>query len=313
VGSYGGIIVSSQYDGVAALDWDTGKIRWYYKYEPPYAFETPYTGPDGEYVYSFHVTCSIADGKLFIGCGEHTSTQPATRGWQWNCINITTGERIWTITAGGSGLGDASRVFQGAIADGYAVYNDQYTGYLYCFGKGKSATTVTATDTTVPLGTAVLIKGTVIDESPAQAGTPCVSHDSMKTQMEYLHMQGSISGLFGNETLTGVPVQLTAISPDGTITEIGTATTNGYSGVFSTTWTPPTEGKYEIIASFASDDSYGSSSASTAVSVGPAPVPYPEPADPVAPADFTLTILGTGIAIIIAVVVATLIILRKRP
>ncbi len=310
--SYGGMIISSQYDGVAALDWDTGKVRWFYKWPTPFAFETPYTGPNGTSVYSFHVHCAVADGKLYIGCGEHTSTQPATRGWQWNCINITSGEGIWTITAGGSGLGDASRVFQGAIADGYAIYNDQYTGYMYVFGKGKSATTVTATDTTVPLGTAVLIKGTVLDESPAQPGTPCVSHDSMTTQMEYLHMQGPIAGLFGNATIAGVPVKLTAISPDGTTIDIGTATTNGYSGVFSATWTPTTQGKYEIIASFASDDSYGSSSATTAVSVGQAPEPYPEQAQIQVP-DYTLPILGVGIAVIIAVAIATLLILRKRP
>ena len=311
--SYGGMIISSQYDGVAALDWKTGKTLWFYTQKAPYAFESPYTGPNGESVYAFHVHCSVADGKLFIGNGEHTSTQPGTRGWQWVCLNITTGEEIWTITSGGSGLGDASRVFQGAIADGYLALNDGYTAYMYVFGKGKSATAVTATDTTVPLGTAALIKGSVLDMSPAQSGTPCVSHESMTTQMEYLHMQQSIAGIWGNSTITGVPVKLTAIGPDGTPYDIGIVTTNGYTGVFSITWTAPAEGKYEILASFASDDSYGSSSASTAVSVGPAPVPYPEPADPVAPADYTLTIIGTGIAIIIAVVVATLLILRKRP
>jgi hypothetical protein len=132
--------------------------------------------------------------------------------------------------------------------------------------------------------------------------------------MEYLHMQGSIAGIWGNETITGIPVKLTAISTGGAIIDIGETITNGYSGVFSTTWTPPAEGKYEIIASFASDDSYGSSSATTALSIGPAPEPYPEPTQP-QEADYTMTIIGVGIAVIIAVVIAVavaVLILRKR-
>jgi hypothetical protein len=76
--------------------------------------------------------------------------------------------------------------------------------------------------------------------------------------MEYLHLQQPIGGIWNNETITGVPVSLTAISENDTVYDLGTAMTNGYSGVFSQAWTPPAEGKYEIIASFAADDSYGS-------------------------------------------------------
>jgi hypothetical protein len=90
-----------------------------------------------------------------------------------------------------------------------------YDGYLYWFGKGKSATTVTAPDIVVSKGTGVVIRGTVLDLSPAQPGTPCVSKDSMSTQMEYLHMQKPIDGMWHNLTMTGVPVALTAIGSDG--------------------------------------------------------------------------------------------------
>ena len=111
----------------------------------------------------------------------------------------------------------------------------------------------------------MVIKGTVLDQSPAQPGTPCVSKDSMTTQMEYLHMQCPIDGIWGNETITGVPVTLTAIDSNGTVIDFGTTTTNGYYGTFSMAWTPPNEDTYQIIATFAGDESYGSSAAATAV------------------------------------------------
>ena len=74
----------------------------------------------------------------------------------------------------------------GAIADGYLTMMSDL-GYFVTYGIGQSKTTVTAPDTVVPQGTGVVIKGTVMDQSPAQPNTPCVSHASMATQMEYLH------------------------------------------------------------------------------------------------------------------------------
>ena len=136
----------------------------------------------------------------------------------------------------------------------------------------------------------------------------------MATQMEYLHKQMPINGIYGNETVTGVPVTLTAIGSDGSVIDIGSTTTNGYYGTFSKAWTPTAEGIYEIIVSFSGDDSYGSSEATTSVSVGPAPT-TPEPSPQTTAPDYTMTIVGVGIAIIIAVAVAValaVLILRKR-
>jgi hypothetical protein len=178
---------------------------------------------------------------------------------------------------------------------------------MYWFGKGKSATTVTAPDIAAPLGTAVLIKGTVLDQSPAQPGTPCVSKDSVAAWMEHVHLQRDLPA-----NVTGVPVTLTAIDPNGNVQNIGTATTNGYYGTFSKAWTPEIEGTYTIIASFAGDASYGSSGAATAITVGPAPTTAPTPEPPQAPLDYTLPIIGTGIAMIIAVAIAAILILRKK-
>ena len=101
---------------------------------------------------------------------------------------------------------------------------------------------------------------------------------------------------------------------NGTAIDLGKVTTNGYSGAFSFAWTPPKEGTYEIIASFAGDDSYSSSLTTTAVSVGPAPVEVQFPETPT-PQDYTMTIVGAAIAIIIAVAIAVAIavpLLRKR-
>ena len=110
----------------------------------------------------------------------------------------------------------------GAIADGYLAALDSYTGYLYCFGKGKSSTSVTATPAVISKGATVLVQGTIMDESPAQPDTPCVSKESMELQMENLHMQQPIDGVTGDGVITGVPVTLTAIAPDGTYVDIGT-------------------------------------------------------------------------------------------
>jgi hypothetical protein len=165
----------------------------------------------------------------------------------------------------------------GPIADGYLMASNPYDGYMYVFGKGPTATTVTAPDVVIPKGTGVVIKGTVLDQSPAQPGTPCVSKESMAPQMEYLHMSHPIDGLDHNIMITGVPVTLTAVDSDGTWIDIGTTTTDGYYGSFGLEWMPPEEGTYKIIASFESDESYGSSGASTYVSVGPALTPDIQP------------------------------------
>jgi hypothetical protein len=112
--------------------------------------------------------------------------------------------------------------------------------------------------------------------------------------------------------MTGVPVTLTAIDSNGNPINIGTAISSAYYGTFELAWTPPAEGTYKIIASFAGDNSYGSSSAATAISVGPRPAAITFPQQPT-PADYTMTIVGTGMAIIVAVaVVGALILLRLR-
>ncbi|PVX24925.1 MAG: hypothetical protein CW691_06085, partial [Candidatus Bathyarchaeum sp.] len=197
-----------------------------------------------------------------------------------------------------------------AIADGYLVVSSSADGYTYVIGKGQTETTVTTPDVAVAKGSAMTIKGTVLDMSPAQAGTPCVSKDSMSTQMEYLHLQQPIGGLWGDEVITGVPVTLTAIASDGTCTDLGTTITSGYYGSFGMSWTPQEEGTYEIVASFAGDESYGSSGASAFVTVGPAATA----ASPIEQEPLLSTELAIALAVVAVALIAVVgfLVLRKR-
>jgi hypothetical protein len=296
VQSYGGNIISNQYDGVAAYNWTNGRLSWLYQYVPEFPYESPYSeSATGTESYPwFTGTAVIADNVLYTYNTEHTPSNPIQRGLKMHAINITTGQGIWNI----SGC-----MAPGAIADGYLTAGNSYDGYMYVFGKGTSVTTVTAPDTVVQQGTGVLIRGTVLDLSPAQPNTPCVSVGSMATQMEYLHMQHPIDGVDHNASMTGVSVLLTAIDPNNNAVTIGTATTSGYYGTFEMPWTPPSEGTYKIIATFAGDDSYGSSSAATAVSVGAQATTSSSPAPALVVPDYTMTIVAGFVAIAIVVVV----------
>jgi hypothetical protein len=313
--SYGGMILSNQYDGVAAINWTDGSLVWFYKAEAPYPYETVY---QGNYPF-FTGTSTIADGKLYTYNMEHTPTQPLTRGWKLHCINITSGEGIWSIDG---------PMATGAVADGYLTASNAYDGYMYVFGKGKSATTVQAPLTAIPKGQKFLVTGTVLDQSPGQPGTPCASAESMSAMMEYIHMQKPIPANF-----TGVPVHVTALDPNGNTQDLGTVY-SGINGNFMVDWAPPVAGVYKITASFAGDDSYGSSSAATGIvaveatspsaqpTSTPSPTATPTPtASPTAsPSPFigpeapnnTALYVGIAAVVIIVVIAAVAVILRRR-
>ena len=305
-----GMLYREAYDGVYAFNWTNGELVWKYTAPAASPFETPYTDENFTTVmpfYSFGVGGQIADGKFFTWNYEHTESWPVTRGWSLHAIDVFTGKGVWNLTGSMTPTN---------IADGYLVATNSYDGYKYVIGKGLSETTVTAPDIAVAKGTAVIIKGSVLDQSPAQPGTPCVSKNSMKTQMDYLHMQLPIDGIYHNVQMTGVPVTLTAIDPNGNAQEIGTATTNAYYGNYEMVWTPPIEGTYKIIASFAGDESYSSSGAATAVTVSATPeqttTPIAQVAQGLSASEFYTAIAIATVAIIVAVVVVGLL-LRKRP
>ena len=292
-----GLLFYNQYDGVHAYDWNDGHVVWSFQAPTPYEYETPYEGN-----YSWFSDGIVADGKLYAYTVEHSPTAPISRGFRIFCINATTGQGIWNVTGA---------MAPGVVADGYLTASNYYDGYLYIFGKGKSTTTVTVSQSSVTNGATLLIEGTVMDMSPGNPNAPCVSKDSMTQWMEYLYMQHQIPS-----NVTGVPVTLTAISADGKIIDIGTTTTNGFYGTFSMPWTPTSNGQYIIVASFAGDESYGSSAASTGIIINQAsasPTPTSTSNIQAIPA-YTMLDLGIIAAVIIAIIIGlvNLMLLRRR-
>lgn len=300
-----GLIFDNGYDGINAIDWNTGKFVWHFQ-APSAPFETPYNGG-----FAWHATGMVADGKLYTFTAEHTPSQPITRGLRFYCLNATTGQNIWNLI-GYSGV-SGSRTFPGSIADGYITLASSYDGYMYVIGKGQSATTVSAPQTAIASGQSAVITGTVLDQSPAQPGTPCISPDTINTYMEYLHMSQPIDGIYHNVTVTGVPVSIDVTDPNGNYQHLGTATSD-VSGAYGFTWTPTIAGNYKITASFLGDASYSSSFASTyATVVTPSSTNTPVPTQgAVAQPPFELYFATTAAAIIIAIAIATVLIIRAK-
>jgi hypothetical protein len=300
-----GMLFRQAYDGVYAFDWDNGKIVWHYKAPALSVYESPYTDENGTTVYSFNTGATIADGKMWTYNTEHTESHPLTRGWAIHCINITTGECIWKV---------ANPMSPGGVADGYLTAADSRNGYMYVFGEGKSATTIEAPKTAIAKGQSVVLSGTVLDLSPAQPNTPCVNKESMSLQMEYLHLQYPIAGIWGNETITGVPVSIDVQDPNGNYRHIADVITDGYSGTFGYTWQPDLPGQYTVTATFNGDDSYGSSFASTYVSMTDTPIATPtsteQPLASQAPVEMYFA--ASTIAIIIAIALAAIVIVKKK-
>lgn len=299
-----GLLFANQYDGVVAFDWNNGKIVWWFQAPAP-AFETPYTngtGNQGGSVYSFFSDSIVADGKIYTYTVEHSPTAPLTRGWKTYCINATTGEEVWQANA---------PMTPGVVADGYITATSYYDALLYVFGKGQSATTVSAPQTQIIAGTTAVISGTVLDQSPGQPGTPCVSKESMADWMAYLHLQGPHP-----TNVVGVPVSIDAVDPNSNFVHLGDAVSDE-TGTFAFVWTPTIPGNYKISATFMGDDSYGSSYANTYANVAEAPAATPAASQTSTSNDIvgvlSMYIIGVAIAIIIAVAIVGVLILRKHP
>jgi len=313
-----GLLYRNSYTGIYAFNWDDGTIAWKYTTPAAAPYETPYVDPDGVTCYSTNIGGAIADGKYYIYNTEHSASIPITRGWQLHCINATTGEGLWKV--GLPGASSKHTTDLGPIADGYLTMAGS-DGYKYVFGKGKSATTISAPQTGIPLGQSVMLTGTVLDQSPAQPGTPCVSKESMALQMEYIHKQMPIAGIWSNETITGVPVSIDTVDPNGNFIHIGDVTSDGYSGTFGHMWTPEVPGTYTVMATFMGDESYGSSFAQTYLGVVEAPEPppeygsdeWPEYPEPEKAADYTPMFLAVIAAVVVvAILVVYDIFFRKR-
>ena len=258
-----GRLYSAGLDGmVHCYDVKTGQHLWDY-YTGSSGFETPY----GHWPFSGGIT--IADGKVYACTADHSPDIPLFRGGGLYCIDAQTGKLLWKKSGWFNGAGLGSGVCPGpVIADGYLVALNVADGQIYAFGKGQTATTVSTPDTAIPLGTQVLIKGTVTDQSSGQTGlgipakgTPAISDADMSQWMEYLYNQQPVP-----DHASGVPVTLTAVDSNHNTINIGT-TTSDNAGLFHIAWTPPATGEYTIIASFGGSNSYFASSAENGLAV----------------------------------------------
>ncbi len=304
---YGKLIQCSSYGGwLAAYNITNGNLLWTYNatatspYESAYGNNMPLS------------LTAICDGTAITYSTEHSPTKPLWRDSYVRCVNLTDGTLMWKLLDFNMGL---------SVADGYIVTGSQYDNNVYCIGKGPSATTVQINNGVTSLGSSVMIKGTVTDQSPgAKAvdpkfgytnGVPAVSDASQEGWMEYLYEQQAMP-----TDTTGVQVSLAAIDPNGNYVSIGTVNTTDITGAYGCMFTPQVPGTYHIIATFAGSNSYSGSSSDTYLGVNqasatPAPTAVPLSASAIETSLMSYVIVA-AIAIIIAVAIATILILRKH-
>jgi hypothetical protein len=308
---YQGNFISYGYGGeVTAYNITTGEMSWKYIAENE-NMECPY----GNYPIG---VAACADGKLYLTTSEHSSTQPLFRGAALRCINATDGSEIWKILEWGAGMAAGTGVF---IADGYLLNLNSYDQCLYCYGKGPSATTISAPQIVPSLGDSVLLTGTVTDQTESGRfntnlllefslkDTPAVSDESMQSWMEYMFMQQSKP-----TDATGVPVSIDTIDPNGNYQHIADVTSDA-TGQYAYAFKPEVPGTYQIIATFAGTISYYGSSGQTYLAVGEpeaTAAPYPETVLP--PTETYFAISTAAIIAAIAIVGAIIVlVLKKRP
>ena len=299
-----GKLYAATFDGmVHCYDVKTGTHLWDYSAGSS-GFETPYG------VWPFAGGVTVADGKIFAATSEHSPNTPLYRGEKLHVVNAETGKLVWSILGwyNQPGLG-AGPISGPAVADGYLVAVNAGDNQIYCFGKGKTTTAVTASPKIAAKGSEVLIEGTVMDQSPAQANTPAIADASMTAWMQYLNMQQPKP-----TDAVGVSVHLTAIGPSGNTEDLGVVVSDS-SGMFKKMWTPTNTGEYTIKASFDGSESYWSSSSETALGVSTttsataSPTATANPAVNAVPAEIFYAVAAI-LAILMIVVIILLV--RKR-
>jgi hypothetical protein len=273
-----GKLLTVGYGGtVYAYDVKTGEVEWTYTAVDPYN-EILWSSAWPLYM------AFVTDGKLYLHATEHSGNNPKPRGSQFYCIDLETGEEVFKVNLRGSHWGNSP-----IIGDSIIAMLNTYDMQIYALGKGPSATTVTAPNAGITLGSSIVISGTVTDISPGTEayartarfpnGVPAVSDANMSKWMEYVYLQSERP-----TDVVGVPVTLNVIDSNGNYRSIGTATSDE-DGFFSYAWQPDIEGKYTVYASFAGSQSYWPSHDAAAFVVdaaAPTPAPTQAPAESVA-------------------------------
>ena len=257
------------------------------------------------------------EDKIYLGSLEHSPVNPFPRGAPFICLNATTGEVIWRVDGmyrenawGGQPL----------LGSGIILTGDTYDQTTWIIGNGPSSTTVTAPDVVVPNGGTAIIRGTVMDISPATSktevqlrfpkGVPAVSEDSMSDWMLYVYKQFNRPA-----NVTGVDVDVTVLDSNGQVYATSTVTTDAY-GNFNYDFAAKDAGIYTVKTSFAGSNSYyGSFAVSSPFNVAAAPSePTPEPTSaPVSMTEqyFVPAIVGIVIALVVVCALLMILLLKK--
>ncbi len=260
---------------------------------------------------------AVGNGVIYVVASEHTINTPIYKGALERAINATNGAEIWTL----SGYTGEFAAMSYAMADGYNTWFNGYDNQIYVVGRGPSQTTVTAPDTASPVGTPVVIKGTVLDISAGtkqneQAadfpnGVPVASDSIMSAWMSYVYQQQPAPTNFA-----GVPVQIAVLDSNGNHYVIGTAVTT-MAGTYSLTYTPTIPGNFTVFATFAGTNAYYPSSAENSFAASPAPATPAPTATPVTGlatySELTYGIIAVIIVIIVAIAIVAVLLLRKKP
>ena len=234
------------------------------------------------------------------------------RGAPFICLDLETGEEIWSIKLRGVHWGGYPIIGASTIA----MFN-AYDNRIYAIGKGPSSTTVDAPMTGVSVGSQIILRGTVTDISAGTQGeeqlarfphgVPAVSDESMSAWMEYIYTQKPKP-----TSVTGVTVELFILDSNNNYRSIGVTTTDE-TGFYSLNWTPDISGRYTVYAKFAGTNSYWPSQATTAFIAEEAEV-QPQPTE--SPQSTVEQYFWVAVAAIIAVIVVcfviTILLLRKK-
>jgi hypothetical protein len=304
---YDNKLIASGYSGVLiGYDAQTGDVLWNWTAPSEGLGESPY----------WHTTMyigAIADGKAYCYTSEHSVNSPIRRDANVWCVDLTTGEMLWKMSAWAMGI---------KVADGRLVYLNSVDNQIYCHGRGPSATTVSAPQAIPALGASIMIQGTVTDQSPsgrhnvagsldfALKGTPAISDADQEAYMEHLFQGNTMPA-----NAKGVEVTLEAIDPNGNLVSIGKATSD-MNGNYGFAYTPEVPGTYQIIATFAGSAAYGPSSGTTYLAVGneaATPAPTTPATESIADLYFIPATIGIIIAIVAIGLLIIILVLRKRP
>jgi hypothetical protein len=299
---HGKLLIYGGYAGtMMAYNATTGENLWTYN-----AINVGEESPYGNYPIEIQ---AITEDKVYLMAWEHSYTHPIIRGPCLRCINLTDGTEIWSILDFGTG---------GALADGILLSSNSQDNMIYAYGRGPSATTVTASPKVSVHGSSIVIEGTVTDQTGTGRrntndivdwtleGTPAISDEDMGAWMEYMFMQQGYPA-----DAKGVELVLETLDPNGNFYEIG-RTTSDVTGTYSLKFTPEVPGDYQIIARFEGSAAYGPSLAHTYINVEEAPEASPTPTPP-PPAMTDTYVIGFGTAALIAIIViGVILILRKR-